>query len=357
MSMDTLKVILADDHEVVRAGIRRVLEEIENIQVIAEVGDGKSLIQEIQHRMPDLILIDVTMPDFDPIPAIHFIRLNFPDIKILVVSAYDDNVYVQGLLSAGVHGYHLKDQPLNDLKLAIQRVLNGEHWISGPLIGKLVHALSNSSTPGLTPRQQEILLYLWEGKDNQQIARLTGLSVKTIENHLTRLYRLLNVQSRLEAVNYLNQHPELLGQHTPSSPNLPERTSKTDYPISVLIVDDNPRFRQQLAHVIGKINTHVSIYESGDISSAVMIAQKIKPLVGFIDVVLRGDENGIQCTRRVRAVSPQTRVVLISAYPDREFHRLGMEAGAVAFIDKKDLDVKTLKTILEDCISSAVTLS
>ncbi|BAJ63744.1 response regulator [Anaerolinea thermophila] len=355
--MKPFRVLLADDHEVVRAGIRRVLEEIENIQVVAEVGDGKTLQQEIARQLPDLILIDVTMPDFDPISAIHSIRLNYPTLKILVVSAYDDNVYVQGLLSAGVHGYHLKDQPLNDLKLAVQRVLSGDHWISSPLIGKLVHALSNSSIPGLTPRQQEILLYLWEGKDNQQIARLTGLSVKTIENHLTRLYRLLNVQSRLEAVNYLNQHPELLGQHNPTSHNSPEHSSKSDFPVAVLIVDDNPRFRQQLAHVMGKINNHLSVYESGDITSAVLISQKIKPLVAFIDVVLRGDENGIQCTRRIRAVSPQTRVVLISAYPDREFHRLGMEAGAVAFIDKKDLDVKTLRTILEDCISTTTSSS
>ncbi len=355
--MSVFRVLLADDHEVVRAGIRRVLEEIDNLQVVAEVGDGKALKEAIQKHLPDLVLIDVTMPDFDPIPAIHSIRLSYPNLKILVVSAYDDNVYVQGLLSAGVHGYHLKDQPLNDLKLAVQRVLSGEHWISSPLIGKLVHALSNSSTPGLTPRQQEILLYLWEGKDNQQIARLTGLSVKTIENHLTRLYRILNVQSRLEAVNYLNQHPELLGHHAPPSPNNLERPSQANYPFGVLIVDDNPRFRQQLAHVIGKLNASISIYESGDIASAVMIAQKIKPLVAFIDVVLRGEENGIQCTRRVRSVSPQTRTVLISAYPDREFHRLGMEAGAVAFIDKKDLDVKTLKTILEDCISSTMALS
>jgi DNA-binding NarL/FixJ family response regulator len=119
-----------------------------------------------------------------------------------VVSAYDDDVYVQGLLGVGVNGYHLKDQPLSDLRLAVQRVLAGERWVSSPLIDKLI-SYGEPCAPALTltTRQREILELLQEGLDNQSIARNTGLSVKTIENHLTRIYRQLNVQSRLEAVH------------------------------------------------------------------------------------------------------------------------------------------------------------
>ena len=149
------------------------------------------------------------MPDFEPISAIRRIQALHPGLKILIVSAHDDDIYVQGLLGVGVNGYHMKDQPLNDLKLAIQRVLAGERWISSSLIGKLVAMPPGSAAiPALTVRQRDLLRLLQQGYDNQSIAQETGLSIKTIENHLTRLYRQLGVQSRLEAVNYILRFPK-----------------------------------------------------------------------------------------------------------------------------------------------------
>jgi DNA-binding NarL/FixJ family response regulator len=265
-----------------------------------------------------------------------------------VVSAYDDDVYVQGLLGAGVNGYHLKDQPLSDLKLAIQRILDGERWISSPLIGKLVIS-SQPSYPGsnlLTGRQRDILRLLQEGLDNHAIAQAMALSVKTVENHLTRLYRQLNVQSRLEAVNYVSQHPEILritGQEAQQTP----ANSAHAKGISVLLVDDNPRYLRQLQRVLGKICPQGVFYEAESIIEAVRVAQRVLPQLVLVDVVL-GEEDGIRCARRIKAVSQGSRVIMISAYPDREFHRLSLEAGAVAFLDKKDLDSVTLQHVIED---------
>ena len=173
------------------------------------------MIQALQRLQPDCLLIDVTMPDFEPITTIRSIRGRYPDLCILIVSAYDDDVYVQGLLSAGVNGYHLKDQPLSDLRLAVERVLSGERWISSPLLDKLLQPAPSldSHRPKLSPRQRGILEFLSNGFDNRAIANELGLSIKTIENHLTRLYRLLDVHSRLEAANYAREHPELIA-HT-----------------------------------------------------------------------------------------------------------------------------------------------
>ncbi len=106
-SMETARVLLADDHAVVRAGIRNALEELPNLEVVGEVGDGIQLVQALETLRPNCLLIDVTMPDFEPITTIREIRATYPAMKILVVSAYDDDVYVQGLLGAGVNGYHL----------------------------------------------------------------------------------------------------------------------------------------------------------------------------------------------------------------------------------------------------------
>jgi DNA-binding NarL/FixJ family response regulator len=123
------EILLADDHAIVRAGLREALENIPQIEIVGEVGDGTALEESLARLQPDLLVVDVAMPEFEPIAAVQRIKIRYPELKILVVSAYDDEAYVVGLLHAGVDGYHLKDQPLSDLQLAIQRVLSGERWI------------------------------------------------------------------------------------------------------------------------------------------------------------------------------------------------------------------------------------
>jgi len=345
-------ILLADDHAVVRAGLRNALKELPDLEIIGEVGDGPALFAALNQVQPDCLLIDVTMPDFEPVAAIRQIRERYPAMRILVVSAYDDDVYVHGLLAAGVDGYHLKDQPLSDLQLAVQRVLAGERWVSSPLLDKLVrYTDAASSSPPLTTRQRDILCLLQQGLDNQTIAHRLGLSVKTVENHLTRLYRHLKVQSRLEAVNYLMQHPEILAlarQTVATSATLPETTVRER--VTMLLVDDSVRYRRQLRRMVGKICPRAVIYEAENIGEALNLTQRVAPQLILVDVVL-GEEDGISCTRRIKARAPASRIVLISAYPDREFHRLGLEAGAVAFLDKKDLDAATLRQILDDLLA------
>ena len=136
--IEKARVLLADDHAVVRAGIRNALTELPQLVIVGEVGDGPTLFSALLETRPDCLLIDVTMPEFEAISAIRQIRIQYPTMKILVVSAYDDDVYVQGLLGVGVNGYHLKDQPLSDLKLAVERILSGEKWVSSRLVNKLV---------------------------------------------------------------------------------------------------------------------------------------------------------------------------------------------------------------------------
>jgi DNA-binding NarL/FixJ family response regulator len=270
-------------------------------------------------------------------------------MKILVVSAYDDDFYVQGLLGAGVDGYHLKNQPLSDLRLAVRRVLAGEKWISSRLVDKLVSPADTSSPP-LTARQREILRLLQQGFDNQTIAKEMCLSVKTIENHLTRLYRQLNVQSRLEAVNYIMQHPEVLALsgHEAILASPPPEILVHKH-VTILLVDDNTRYRRQLRRRVGKAYPQAVIYEAENIKEALRLTEGVTPQLVLVDVVL-GEEDGIQCTRRIKAQLPSSRVILISAYPDRGFRQLGLEAGAVAFLDKKDLDASTLRQVIDDII-------
>ena len=346
--MHTFKILLADDHAIVRAGIRKMIEEIPRLEAINEVGNGPEVFNALTKTTVHCLLIDVSMPAFDPINDIRNIRVLYPELKILVISAHDDDIYVQGLLRAGVNGYHLKDQPLSDLKLAIERVLAGERWISSPLIEKLVEIQQGSSAmPSLTNRQRDLLRMLRDGKDNHSIAQEMGLSVKTVENHLTRVYKQLNVLSRLEAVNYVMNHPQVLGFQAQHAPEIVVSQPQTS--LNILVVDDNRRYRGVLQNMITKICPQAILYEAQNIQTAVQLAQHLKPQMILMDVVL-GDEDGITCTRRVKAISPQSRVILISAYPDREFHRLGLQAGAAAFLDKKDLNTATLRQVIEDVL-------
>jgi DNA-binding NarL/FixJ family response regulator len=349
--MHLVKTLLADDHALIRAGLRDALTGIPNIEIAGEVSNGRQLTTALETLTPDLLVLDVNMPEFDPIAAVRWIRSHWPDMKILVVSAYDDQAYVVGLLSAGVNGYHLKDQPLSDLQLAVQRILDGGRWLSDPLVERLVDHKTSPGEPGLpalTRRQRELLYFLSQGYNNQRIALTMELSVKTIENHLTALYRAIRVESRLEANSFSAKHPDLLiHPGTAGAWSSPDSTSVDT--MTVLLVDDNPRYRAQLAKLLGKICPPSAIYEAEDTSDAVRLAKKEQPRLAFIDVVLR-DEDGIQCARRIRSASAATRVILISAYPDREFRRMGMSAGAVAFLDKKDIDAETIRQVVNDAL-------
>jgi DNA-binding NarL/FixJ family response regulator len=342
--MEQVRTVLADDHAVVRAGLANALRELPNIEIVGEVGDGDALFAILEQTRPNFLLTDVTMPNFEPISTIRQIHACYPAMKILVVSAYDDDVYVQGLLGAGVDGYHLKDQPLSDLRLAVQRVVAGERWVCSPLVEKLLH-YHGTVQPALplTARQRDILRCLQEGLDNQAIARRTGLSIKTVENHLTRLYRQINVQSRLEAASYVAQHPDALGYPEPLAGAHPPAAM---HPI-ILIVDDNLRYRTQMRRMVSKSYPQALICEAENTRVALRQVEDTTPQLAFVDVVL-GDENGIDCARRIHAQSASTRIILISAYPDREFHRLGMNAGAVAFLDKKDLNAAALREVIDD---------
>lgn len=348
--MAAIRIVLADDHAVVRAGLRNALTGRPELEVIAEVGNGPDLIAAVAEWQPDLIVIDVAMPEFEPVEAVRTFKTQYPAMKILVVSAYADEAYLVGLLGAGVDGYHLKDQPLADLQLAVARVVAGERWIPAQLVDRLVHRqpAPPRATPVLTRRQRELLRLLMQGFDNRKIAQAMDLSVKTVENHLTSLYRSLAVESRLEATNFAMRYPDVLRDPEPVS-QVPEVRPAGQ--LNVLLVDDNPRYREQMARLIGKTHPSSHVIEAGDIADALAAAERTHPHLAFIDVVLR-DEDGIQCTRRLKAVSPETRVVLISAYPDREFRRLGFNAGAVAYLDKKDLDVAALRQVIQDTLGS-----
>lgn len=347
--MESIRILLADDHALILAGFRNALENQPRFEIVGDVRDGLSLLPALRTLQPDLLLIDINMPSFDPIASIKRVRRAYPELLILVVSAYDDDVYVKGLLREGVHGYYLKGQPLEDLEGAIDSIMSGKRWISDQLVDKLLQPAERAQPiySKLSPRQLSILRLLTKGLDNRTIATKLGLSVKTIEAHLTRLYRHLRVQSRLEATSLVHENPDILIQSPEFSQVQPMVEAATK--LEIVIVDDNQRYRQQLRLMVNRVYPQALVYESADIEYAVNLAGQIKPHLALVDVVL-GDENGVDCLTQIKAVAPQTRMILMSAYPDQGFHRKGLEAGAIAFIDKQNLDAAALFQIISEAV-------
>ncbi len=149
-------------------------------------------------------------------------------------------------------------------------------------------------------------------------------------------------------MNYALHHPELLaisGQEVIEQ----DEVTHTDSSLTVLVIDDNVRYRQQLSRLIGKIQPQALLYEAGNASEALGLGEQVQPRLALIDVVLE-NEDGILCARRLRALSPSTRMIIISAYPDREFRRQALSAGAVAFLDKKDIDLSSMRQVIEDAL-------
>ncbi|MEJ5201572.1 MAG: response regulator [Anaerolineales bacterium] len=351
--MNPVRIVIADDHSLTRKGIRSLLEDFSEYQIVAEAGDGTSLIQALETAQPDCVLIDISMPNFDSIAAIRNIREHYPDLKILIISAYDDDVYLQGLLRAGVNGYHLKGEPLSDFRLAIENVMAGGTWLSSPLLKKLINkTLVRPKSISLTSRQLDLLGLLQDGLDNKAIANRLGISIKTVENNLSRLYQILGVQSRLEAVNFAIQHPEVFANVIENKQFIENALiSSSGTYLTVLLVDDNAPFRNELRKSVRLANPNTHVFDAENIEEAVQLTKGIQPSIAFIDILLQ-NESGIDCTRILKSISPLTRFVLMSAYPDIEFRRLGLEAGAVALIDKKDLDITTLRQIIADGIKN-----
>jgi DNA-binding NarL/FixJ family response regulator len=143
------------------------------------------------------------------------------------------------------------------------------------------------------------------------------------------------------------RHPELLASSGQELVNL--EPARVEHDLTVLVIDDNIRYRQQLSRLIGKIYPSSLIYEAENVSEALSLGEQVQPQLALIDVVLE-EEDGIQCARRLRIISPSTRIVVISAYPDREFRKRALSAGAIAFLDKKDLDTASVRQVVEDAL-------
>lgn len=205
--MKEIKVLLVDDHALIRDGLKKVLAMEPQINVIGEAKNGQEAVELAQKLSPDVVIMDINMPVMNGIVASRLIKEKMPGVEILALTIHDDEEYVSELVNAGVSGYLLKDIGIDELVSAIDRVVSGEPVFHPAVAQKLLGefrrlAKSGKSRPKLTPRELEILEHVARGETNREIAQKLYISEKTVKNHLTNIFRKIEVEDRTQAALY-----------------------------------------------------------------------------------------------------------------------------------------------------------
>lgn len=206
----SLRILLADDHTLVRQGLRKVLEERPEWEVVAEAGDGREAVRLAEQFKPDICILDVAMPLLNGIEATRHIARRVPSTRILVLSMYSDEAYVAQILQAGAAGYILKDSADVDLIQAVSEVARGKSFFSPPIarvmLDDYVRQLASKGVAdrydSLSDREREVFQLIAEGKVNKEIATLLAISLSTVETHRARIMEKLDLHSAAEIVLY-----------------------------------------------------------------------------------------------------------------------------------------------------------
>lgn len=208
--MSNIKVLLVDDHTMVRKGLRAILDAEADIEVIGEAKDGREGVKEAKRLLPDTVVMDVTMPGLNGLDATRQLTKQFPEIHVVILSMHTDEDYVLEVLRAGALGYIVKQAAPAELISAIRAVQRGEAFLSPPVSRKLVGqyvrqaeaAEDQEPHDGLTGREREVLQLVAEGHSNKEIAKLLHISVKTVETHRAHLMAKLDLHNVTELTKY-----------------------------------------------------------------------------------------------------------------------------------------------------------
>jgi DNA-binding NarL/FixJ family response regulator len=207
-----IRILIADDHGVLRAGLRALLKAEPELEVVGEAADGAEALRLAGALQPDIVLMDISMPDCGGIEATRRLTELLPDVRVLILTVHDDKSMVQEAIQAGAAGYILKRAAESELVNAIQAVSRGDMYVHLPMARALqaeaiaMPASDRVAAEALTPREIEVLRLIARGHTNRQIANLLTLSVRTVESHRANLMDKLAMHSRVELVRYAAQH-------------------------------------------------------------------------------------------------------------------------------------------------------
>jgi DNA-binding NarL/FixJ family response regulator len=203
----SLRIVIADDHGVVRSGLKLLLDRQSDIDVVAEAKDGIEALETVIAEKPDVVILDVAMPRMTGLQATHEIKKQAPDTQVLILSMHDDERYLYEALRAGASGYVLKSAAGEDLLDAVRAAARGEPFLTPSAQQTLIRDfLARGEQPELTPREQEVVKLIAEAHTNKEIASILHLSEKTVQSHRANVLQKLGMRDRVELVRYAIRH-------------------------------------------------------------------------------------------------------------------------------------------------------
>lgn len=196
----TVRVVIADDHPMVRSGLRNMLDSARDIQVVAEAATGADAVHAAGEHNPDVVLMDLRMPDLDGVAATAEIHRRYPSVHVLVVTTYDSDADILAAIDAGATGYLLKDARRDDLYAAVRSAARGETTLAPKVASRLLDQMRGADTAALTRREIEVLQHVAAGRRNRDIARQLHIGEATVKSHLLHIFDKLGVDDRTHAV-------------------------------------------------------------------------------------------------------------------------------------------------------------
>jgi DNA-binding NarL/FixJ family response regulator len=208
--MKKIRVLLAEDHTIVRKGLRSILDAEDSVEVVGEAEDGRAAVEAVEHLRPDVVLMDISMPGLNGLEATRQIKRRAPHIRVLVLTMHTNEKYILQILQAGASGYLVKQAAVEELISAIQAVYRGDAFLSPSISKKVVQRYvqqgqviaEEDSYELLTPREREVLQLIAEGHTNRDISRVLHISIKTVEVHRANLMKKLDLHSAAELTRY-----------------------------------------------------------------------------------------------------------------------------------------------------------
>jgi DNA-binding NarL/FixJ family response regulator len=210
-----IRILIVDDQIIVRHGLKSLLEIQEDLTVVGDVSNGQEALEiiaslDLQFQLPDVVLLDVRMPVMDGVASTQELKKYYPELKILILTTFDDDEYISQAMNYGAKGYLLKDSPPEDLAMAIRVVNKGHTYMGSGLLEKMLQhstqpEIATVAIAELSPREQEVLNLIATGANNREIAKNLYISEKTVKNHITSILSKLNLRDRTQAAVFVNQ--------------------------------------------------------------------------------------------------------------------------------------------------------
>ena len=201
-----IKLMLVDDHPLFREGIAARLRMYDGIEIIDEADNGKQLLEKLKTMQPDIVMMDISMPEINGMDALEILNEKYPSIKVIILSMHDDQEYILNVIRAGAAGYLLKDISGEDMIAAIQKVYEGGQYFSNEVAAILAKGYSDSGSRILTTREQLVLRLISHGHNDKKIANQLDISVRTVETHKRNIKKKLEIENTSGLVRYAIEH-------------------------------------------------------------------------------------------------------------------------------------------------------